>query len=75
VSTDEDWNLLDMTVNFTGKLESGQAGQADIDFIVARMQQCPVSRNVNTPASAHTNISVVSKQGQARRHQDPGAAT
>jgi len=73
VSADEDWKLLDMTVNFTGELESGQASQADIDFIVARMQQCPVSRNVNTPASAHTSISLVSKQGQARRHQDPEA--
>ncbi len=75
VSTDKDWNLLDMKVNFTGELESGQASQADIDFIVARMQQCPVSRNVNTPASAHTGISLVSKQGQARRHQDPEAVT
>jgi len=75
VLTDKDWNLLDMTVSFTGQLESGQANEADIDFIVARMQQCPVSRNVNTPASAHTGISLVSKQGQARQRQDPEAVT
>lgn len=75
VLTDKDWNLLDMTVSFTGELESGQASEADIDFIVARMQQCPVSRNVNTPASAHTGIRLVSKQEQARRRQDPEAVT
>ena len=75
VLTDKDWNLLDMKVNLTGELESGEASQADVDFIVARMQQCPVSRNVNTPAGAHTGISLVPKQGQARRRQDPEAVT
>ena len=75
VLTDKDWNLLDMKVNFTGELVSGQASQTDIDFIVARMQQCPVSRNVNTPASAHSEISLVSKQGQVHRRQDPAAVT
>lgn len=73
VLTDKDWNLLDMQVNLSGELVSGQASQADIDFIVARMQQCPVSRNVDTPASAHSEISLVPKQGQAHPRQDPEA--
>jgi len=75
VLTDKDWNLLDLQVSFTGELASGQPGKADTDFIVARMQQCPVSRNINTPAGAHTEINLLPKQGQARRRQDPEVVT
>ena len=41
-----DWNMETLQVHFSGQLRSGQASRDDIDFIVARMKQCPVSRNL-----------------------------
>ncbi|MGB5541263.1 MAG: hypothetical protein WBO37_14340 [Gammaproteobacteria bacterium] len=41
-----DWNMETLQVHFSGQLRSGQASRDDIEFIVARMKQCPVSRNL-----------------------------
>jgi hypothetical protein len=35
-----------LQVHFSGQLGSGQASTGDIDYIVARMKQCPVSLNL-----------------------------
>ena len=58
VSTDEDWNMLEMQVQMSGQLVSGTASQDDIDYIVGRMRQCPASRNIREPAAARTTISL-----------------
>ena len=60
VITDEDWNLRDLQVRFSGQLISGVAGQDDIDYIVGRMKQCPASRNIREPDGARTAISLAS---------------
>ena len=46
IGADADWNMETLQVQFAGRLGSGQASQDDIDYIVARMKQCPVSRNL-----------------------------
>ncbi len=58
VTTDEDWNMQDLQVVMDGRLISGIPSQDDIDYIVGRMRQCPASRNIREPASAHTRISL-----------------
>ncbi len=46
VGADADWNMESLQVHFSGQLRSGQASRDDIDYILARMKQCPVSRNL-----------------------------
>ena len=58
VSTDADWNMLEMQVQMAGQLLSGTASEDDIDYIVGRMRQCPASRNIREPAAARTTISL-----------------
>lgn len=58
VGTDADWNIETLQVRISARLASGQAGQADIDFIVGRMQQCPVSRNLRALPGATTRVSL-----------------
>ncbi|MGF1644163.1 MAG: hypothetical protein ACFCUJ_10995 [Thiotrichales bacterium] len=56
VVTDENWNLVSLRVDFSAKLSRGVATANDIDHIVGRMKQCPVSRNVREPASSVTTL-------------------
>ncbi len=46
IAAAEEWNMETLHVHFTGRLDSGQASPGDIDYIISRMQQCPVSRNL-----------------------------
>ena len=56
IGADRDWNMETLQVNFTGRLDSGEAGSNDIDYIVSRMQQCPVSRNIREIPDAGTTV-------------------
>jgi hypothetical protein len=46
IGTDQDWSIETVRVHFSGRLGSGRASPEDIDYIVSRMKQCPVSRNL-----------------------------
>lgn len=46
IGADQDWNIETVRVHFSGRLRSGQARPEDIDYIVSRMKQCPVSCNL-----------------------------
>jgi len=56
IETSEDWDIRKLQVSFEGKLKSGQPEDADIDYIVARMKQCPVSKNVIEPQDSETTV-------------------
>jgi len=56
ITTGEDWQLNDLQVEFTGRLCAGTASKESVDAIVERMEQCPVSRNLNYDASGHTRV-------------------
>jgi len=56
ISTDRDWNMETLQVHFNGQLGSGQASQDNIDYIVSRMQQCPVSRNIRGVPGAEATV-------------------
>ncbi len=51
----EDWMVHDIEVGFTGTLCAGEATADDIAFIIERMKNCPVSRNL-TQAAKHTEV-------------------
>lgn len=56
VETSEDWILEKVDVQFEVTLASGSASEEDIDYIVARMQQCPVSKNLPGNIDTHTRV-------------------
>ena len=51
-----DWNMETLQVQFSGRLGRGQASQDDINYIVARMQQCPVSHNLRAVADTRSTV-------------------
>ena len=55
--TDADWNLVRSLVKFHGRLVQGEPGDAAISYIVERMRQCPVSRNILEIPDNQTRIS------------------
>lgn len=59
VTTTEDWVICDLQVAFTGKLRSGAATQEDTDYVIERMEHCPVSRNLNYMAAGHSRLVLV----------------
>ena len=59
VTTTEDWLLSGLRVEFTAKLRAGAPQQDDPGYIVERMENCPVSRNINYKASGHTRLVLV----------------
>lgn len=58
VVTDEDWNLRVLDVEFAGVLDAGEPSEADIAYIIGRMRQCPVSRNLREQPVADTRLSL-----------------
>jgi hypothetical protein len=58
IGAGNDWELATLQVNFSGQLGSGQASQDDIDFIVSRMKQCPVSRNIREIPDAISTVTL-----------------
>lgn len=57
VVTTEYWDLRNLRVDFEVKLRSGRAAQDDVDYIVGRMEQCPVSRNIRGLEHEQTQVS------------------
>ena len=56
IETDQDWNMETLQVHFSGQLSSGQASPDDIDYIVSRMKQCPVSSNLQEVTNAKSTV-------------------
>jgi hypothetical protein len=59
VTTTEDWLLSGLQVEYTGRLRAGTATEEAVDDIVERMEQCPVSRNLNFNAAGHSRVVLV----------------
>jgi uncharacterized OsmC-like protein len=56
VEASEDWLLEKVYVKFIVKLLAGEAGDEDSDYIVSRMQQCPVSKNLPQGIDVVTSV-------------------
>lgn len=56
IGADQDWNMENLQVHFSGQLGSGRASPDDIDYIVSRMQQCPVSKNIREVPAAKSTV-------------------
>jgi hypothetical protein len=58
IGADRDWSMETLQVHFSGQLGGGQASTDDIDYIVARMKQCPVSRNIREVPDSESTITL-----------------
>ena len=58
IAADKDWHMETLQVHFSGQLNSGQSSADDIEAIVSRMKQCPVSRNLAAIPHAETTVSL-----------------
>ena len=54
--TDKEWNIEELEIEFIGFLKSGTPSQRDIDYIVERMKQCPVSKNLRKIPRINTTV-------------------
>ena len=59
VTTDNDWKIKTLQVEFQGKLLTGKARQEGIDIIINAMKNCPVSVNLREAEEDSCNISFV----------------
>jgi len=59
VTTDNDWKIKTLQVEFQGKVLTGKARQVDIDVITSAMKNCPVSVNIREAEEDSCNISFV----------------
>ena len=59
VTTDEEWHIRHLLVSFTGYLRSRGPDEALVDYIVERMQHCPVSSNLRPVADSSIMLAFV----------------
>ena len=56
VEAGEEWFLERIDISFNVKLASGKPGDDDVGYIISRMQQCPVSKNLPQNLETHTHV-------------------
>ena len=56
VEAGEEWFLEKIDVSFNVKLAAGTPDDDDVSYIISRMQQCPVSKNLPQNLETHTRV-------------------
>ena len=56
IATTEDWHISRLQVNFSASLKAGEPGAEDVAVIIARMKNCPVSKNLAFAPQAETTL-------------------
>ncbi len=56
LGTAQSWEIDKIHVDFSAHLHSGTPEKKEIDYILSRMKQCPVSKNVSEPEDLKTSI-------------------
>ena len=56
VEASEDWLLEKVAVKFDVSLASGTADRDNVDYIISRMKQCPVSKNLPRNIEIQTSV-------------------
>jgi uncharacterized OsmC-like protein len=56
IVTTEDWMITTLRVAFSALLKEGNASAEDVDVIVQRMKNCPVSRNLTFAPHSETRL-------------------
>ncbi len=67
LSTDEDWLLQRQFLSFSMRLRTGEPEADTVDYLVDRMQQCPVSRNLRPIGDNQVVLAFVDTCGQSEK--------
>lgn len=59
LTADEEWRLEQMHISFDVKLSRGAATADDREYIISRMGQCPVSKNLPQIADTETLLNFI----------------
>ena len=57
--TTEDWEAMSLRVDFEGRLRQGAASTEAIRYVIERMGQCPVSKNLADIADSRIELRLV----------------
>ena len=52
----EDWEVQKLHINFDIRLKSARPSEDDLSYIIERMKQCPVSRNLKPITDSETVV-------------------
>jgi hypothetical protein len=63
-----EWLLEKLHVDFQVRLVSGDPSREDVDYIIDRMQHCPVSTNIRAVADLRTGLEFLSASGDRVGH-------
>ena len=58
IGADQSWNMEFLKIHFSGQLRSGKLAPGDIDYIVSRMKQCPVSLNIREVPDTESTVTL-----------------
>ena len=58
IATTEDWHISRLHVNFSALLSSGEGSENDVETVIQRMKNCPVSKNLTFSPQAETTLEI-----------------
>ena len=58
IGADKSWNMEILKIHFSGQLGSGKVVPGDIDYIISRMKQCPVSLNIREAPDTESTVTL-----------------
>lgn len=58
VTTSEAWQVEEIRVDFDCRLRNGEASDETIDYIISRMEACPVSLNLRQDLTFKTSVTM-----------------
>ena len=58
IGADNSWNMEILKIHFSGQLGSGKVAPGDIDYIISRMKQCPVSLNIREAPDTESTVTL-----------------
>ena len=58
IATTEDWHISRLHVNFSALLSSGEESENDVETVIQRMKNCPVSKNLTFSPQAETTLEI-----------------
>ena len=61
LSTSADWDILSLLLSFSAHLRSGDPEPEVVEYIIDRMQQCPVSKSLHPIADCNVLLAFVER--------------
>jgi hypothetical protein len=67
LSADNDWNIRHLSMSFSARLRNGEPDHETVDYIIERMQQCPVSKSLRPIPDCSVLLAFVESESEGVR--------